>query len=440
MTRRTFTKAVVSTAALVGTGTSAKAADVDVVVIGVGAAGLSATDALIKAGYSVICIEAANRIGGRVHTDTTTFGVPFDHGAHWLHNRAINPFVNMGKKLGMKVYKAPANERVFIKGRGSVGADGGAFWAEYKRVTRAITSVAKKRKDISAADAVTLHNEWTNTAFAHVGSLSMARDMDHVSVMDWYSAQEGKDWFCTQGFGTLLSKQWANVPVSLNTKVTKIDASRDAVTVQTTTGAIRAKAAIVTVSQGVLASGAITFSPTMDSSMKRAINGITMGSYNHIALQFSGGTIDVKPDSWIAYHLSERKNGGPKGGGILANVSGTGVCYFEVGGGFGRSLEHQGKAAMVDFARSEMSALFGANIRKGFIKGTATQWGLNRHVLGSYSGAEPGKAATRQYLRDPIADRIFLAGEATSFGEQATVSGAHKEGLRAAAAVSDLLA
>jgi len=440
MTRRTFTKATVATSALVGTGTAAKSADVDVVIIGAGAAGSSATDALIKAGYSVICVEAANRIGGRVYTDTSTFGVPFDRGAHWLHNRAINPFVNMGKKLGMKVYKAPANERVFIKGRGSIGADGGAFWDEYKRVTRAITSAAKKRKDISAADAVTSHNEWTNTAFAHVGSLSMARDMDHVSVMDWYSAQDGNDWFCAQGFGTLLSKQWANVPVSLNTKVTKIDASRDAVTVQTSTGTIHAKAAIVTVSQGVLASGAINFSPAMDSSMKSAINGITMGSYNHIALQFSGGTIDVKPDSWIAYHLSERKAGGPKGGGILANVSGTGLCYFEVGGGFGQSLEQQGKAVMVDFALSEMSALFGAGIRKGFIKGTATQWGLNRHVLGSYSGAEPGQAATRRYLRDPIADRIFLAGEATSFGEQATVSGAHKEGLRAAAAVSDLLA
>ncbi len=440
MTRRTLTKAAVSSAALVGTGTSAKAADVDVVVIGAGAAGLSATDALVKAGYSVTCVEAANRIGGRVHTDTSPFGVPFDHGAHWLHNRAVNPFVNMGKKLGMNVYKAPSNERVFIKGKGPSDADSAAFWGEYKRVTRAIASAAKKRKDISAADAVELQNEWTNTAFALVGSLSMARDMDHVSVMDWYSAKDGKDWFCAQGFGALLSKQWANVPVSLNTEVTAIDASSDAVTFQTTTGSIHAKAAIVTVSQGVLASGTIKFSPTMDSKMKDAISGITMGSYNHIALQFAGGTIDVKPDSWIAYQLSEGQGGRPKGGGILANVSATGVCYFEVGGGFGRLLERQGKAAMVDFALGEMAALFGADIRKGFIKGTATQWGLNRHVLGSYSGAEPGKAASRQYLRDPIADRIFLAGEATSFGEQATVSGAHKEGLRAAATVSDLLA
>ena len=57
----------------------------DVVVIGAGAAGLSATAHLISKGKSVLCIEAMNRIGGRCYTDMTTFGVPADLGAHWLH-------------------------------------------------------------------------------------------------------------------------------------------------------------------------------------------------------------------------------------------------------------------------------------------------------------------------------------------------------------------
>ena len=63
----------------------------DVVVIGAGAAGLAATDYLIKSGYSVVCIEADNRIGGRVHTDMDTFGVPYDIGAHWIQNGIHNP-------------------------------------------------------------------------------------------------------------------------------------------------------------------------------------------------------------------------------------------------------------------------------------------------------------------------------------------------------------
>ena len=43
--------------------------DFDVVVIGAGAAGLSATSELLKKSKSVTCIEATNKIGGRCYTD-----------------------------------------------------------------------------------------------------------------------------------------------------------------------------------------------------------------------------------------------------------------------------------------------------------------------------------------------------------------------------------
>ena len=46
----------------------------DVVVIGAGASGLSATAHLMKQGKSVLCIEGMNRIGGRCYTDMSTFG------------------------------------------------------------------------------------------------------------------------------------------------------------------------------------------------------------------------------------------------------------------------------------------------------------------------------------------------------------------------------
>ena len=70
----------------------------DVVVIGAGAAGLSATAHLISKGKSVLCIEAMNRIGGRCYTDMTTFGVPADHGAHWLHGHKGNEVAEFGMK------------------------------------------------------------------------------------------------------------------------------------------------------------------------------------------------------------------------------------------------------------------------------------------------------------------------------------------------------
>ena len=74
------------------------ASNPDVVVIGAGAAGLSATHELNKQGKSVICIEAMNRIGGRCYTDNSTFGVPGDIGGHWLENYSLNQIAEYGKK------------------------------------------------------------------------------------------------------------------------------------------------------------------------------------------------------------------------------------------------------------------------------------------------------------------------------------------------------
>ena len=69
----------------------------DVVVIGAGASGLSATAELLSKGKSVLCVEAMNRIGGRCHTDNSIFGVPYDMGAHSLHNYSGNQIARYGK-------------------------------------------------------------------------------------------------------------------------------------------------------------------------------------------------------------------------------------------------------------------------------------------------------------------------------------------------------
>jgi monoamine oxidase len=52
----------------------------DVVVIGAGLAGLSATTALVEAGFDVICLEARDRVGGRAHTIDSHL----DLGATWF--------------------------------------------------------------------------------------------------------------------------------------------------------------------------------------------------------------------------------------------------------------------------------------------------------------------------------------------------------------------
>ena len=88
----------------------------------------------------------------------------------------------------------------------------------------------------------------------------MGRDLEDISCVDYWNSEAGSDdWFCKQGFGTLVAHYGGGLPVALETPVSSIDWSGSGVKVETSAGAIEARAAIVTVSTGMLASGRIAF-------------------------------------------------------------------------------------------------------------------------------------------------------------------------------------
>ena len=97
--RRKFLKTSLSSLALLSLPKISLAQNnYDVVVIGAGASGLAATSNLMASGKSVLCIEAMSRKGGRCYTDNSIFGVPYDMGAHWLHQYSNNQIAKFGKK------------------------------------------------------------------------------------------------------------------------------------------------------------------------------------------------------------------------------------------------------------------------------------------------------------------------------------------------------
>ena len=81
----------------------------DVVIIGAGIAGITAAKSLEKAGVSFTVIEARDRIGGRAYTETSTFGVPFDHGCAWLHSADKNPLTKLIKRAGYQTLNEGIN-------------------------------------------------------------------------------------------------------------------------------------------------------------------------------------------------------------------------------------------------------------------------------------------------------------------------------------------
>lgn len=405
----------------------------EVIVVGAGAAGLAATKALHDAGRNVLCLESAGRIGGRAHTDHDIFGLPFDIGAHWLHNEAVNPFIGIGTSLGLDLY--PQHERGHTHGDKKA-----RLWQLKHAMGVEMRKAAKADADRSLLDLFTADDDWSATA-ALMLTLSMGRDMADISAKDWALELDSPDWFCKQGFGTIVARHAGALPVQLDTPVTAITRTASGVEIETRQGTFTARAVIVTVSQGVLAAEAIRFDPPLENDRLRAIDAITMGTYNHVALQFATQTVPVEADTWVTYQIDTPDTAGVlRGGGLLCNVSGTGLCIFEHSGTFARELEAAGQEAAIDFALTRLTGIFGTTLRDSFIKGHAVQWGQNPFTRGSYSGARPGGSGLRLHLGLPHADCVHFAGEATHLAEMATVSGAHKEGQRAAAAVMAQLA
>lgn len=397
----------------------------DVVVIGAGAAGLAATRVLMEGGLEALLIEASDRIGGRAYTETTTFGVPYDHGGHWLHVAASNPFVAYGRKHGFDVYPAPEVYRVFDGGRELDAEEQDMLWNAWGELYRAIGAQGERGNDISAAEAAAgIEGPWSATAAFGIGPWSMGKDLEDFSVVDWWSGADGTDWFCREGFGALIAHWAGDIPVSLNTRATRIDWSTDGVIVETDRGSIRARAVIVTVSTGVLASGAIVFSPVLSARKRESFERISMGLYNHITLQFSEDVFGMGPDGYLVFRVNDDR----KGFGVLTNAGGHGLAYCDVGGSWARDLEEESAEVRIDYAMGELRGMLGSSIDSYFMKGAVTSWGRNPLTLGSYASAEPGAHALRSVLRQPMGDRIFFAGEACHRSLWSTAAGARLSG------------
>ena len=416
--------------------------DFDVVVVGAGAAGIAATGALRLAGHTVVCLEAADRVGGRAHTDTAIFGVPFDMGAHWLHNEQSNALKAPGLAMGLDLYPSP--ERVLAHGLD----DQALLWDQCDALDMAADQAARQDAetelrtatptDRPLADILVEKDNWSFTA-AMMTALSAARDLPDISLRDIATWERGGDWFCREGFGHLLARLAEGLPIRLSAPVTDIEALADGVRVKTHAGEIRSRAVIVTVSVGVLAEDVIRFDPPLETDRRKAFELITMGDYNHAALLFRPGAIPLDADTWLTYQLNADASGVAQGGGYLCNISGTDLTSFETSGSFSRALQEAGPEAAIDHALETLAGMFGSSIRRYFIKGHATAWRKDPHARGSYAGALPGGHGQRKVLGRAHAERVHFAGEASHVGQQCSVSGAHLEGLRAARDVIDQL-
>ena len=403
--------------------------EADIVVIGAGAAGIAAARRILAANRKVIVVEATSQIGGRCQTDASTFDVPFDRGARWMHNPETNPMIKLARAAGLEIVTAPAGQKIRIGRRNARAGETEEFLAALVRANRAIDDAAR-RFDVSCASALPKDlGVWTDTSEFVLGAGFSGKDLKDISVGDKSRAQDRNTAIgCRQGLGTLIAKLGEPLPLLLSTPANRIVWSNRDVSVETPAGKIAARAAVVTVSSNVLTSGNIKFAPDIPKRMLDASAKLSLGSYDRIALQLSGNPLGLGRDDVVIEQSNSTRTAL-----MSANIGGSTLCTLDVGGSFGRELSAQGEKAMVAFAVEWLTKLYGSEAAATVRKSSATRWNGSPFVLGAMSAAGPGAQSQRKVLTEPFGC-IYLAGEATHETLWGTIDGAWESGERAAEA------
>jgi len=409
---------------------------VDAVVVGAGAAGIAAGRRLAAAGKRFVVLEAADQVGGRCITDTKTFGVPYDRGAHWIYAADINPLAKLAMQSGFDIYQAPPGQRMRIGRRYAREGEMEDFLASLVRANTAIADAARK-SDVACTQVLPKDlGEWRPTIEFVLGPYGCTKELADVSVADFSrTGERDNSAFCRQGFGALLAKLAGPLPLLLATPVKTVEWwSRSRIEIDTPKGQFKTEAVIITVSTNVLTGGKIKLAPDLPKRHLDAAMKLKLGSRDHVALELTGNPLGLRADELVFEKSDNRQTAA-----IFGNMAGSTICVIDVGGNFGRDLSAKGEAAMIDFAITWLGGLYGTDIKSAVKRRHATRWNNEPWVLGATSAAAPGAQSARKTLAEPLSNRIFLAGEATHETLWGTVNGAWESGERAGNAVVKLL-
>ncbi len=405
--------------------------EVDVVVIGAGAAGLAAARRLAAAKVSVRVLEARRRLGGRAWTVNMS-GHPLDLGCGWLHSADENEWAEVAAKLGFSIDQTPPPWARRTHAIGFPAAHAGEFRAALERFYARLAGVGEVAPDHAAAELLEPDSRW-NPMLNALSTYINGVELDRLSARDFARYHDtGLNWRVGQGYGALIAAYGAGLDVTLDCPATLVDHTAQRVRVETPRGAIAARAAIVTVPTDILASGALSFRPALPDKVAAA-EALPLGLANKLFLQVDAA--DDLPLERRVYGAVDRAATGsyhlrPFGWPVIEG-------YF--GGALARELETQGDAAVAAFAIDQLAAQLGSDIRARLTPLAVSAWGRDPFARGSYSYARPGQADARAALAAPVDDRLFFAGEAVSARDFSTAHGAYRTGVAAADAAMRVL-
>lgn len=440
----------------------------DVVIIGAGWAGMTAALALQKNNITFKVIEARDYVGGRSQTASVD-GIEFNTGSMWLQEATCNPLYDVANEAGADLIDYFARYQLWNDTEPISDQDYQRYaenlynwgWLRYtyskmflvdedeqlSTTTNDVLAIIQKYSDPETKEKVlkAILESWV--------SIPYGADMDRMSLIYGQDGSYicGGDWkFVSSPFSEIIDKYVEPVKDKIQTeavvkrinykknpKIKYEDRSGGNVVDRT----VSAKKVIVTVPLGVLKKKGINFVPDLPEKTQIGIRGIGMGKQVR-AFMFWDDDDSFWPhepdhlfnteitESKVVYHVASGLHNDTKSQ-LIAVMSSPEAFTLEKKYAKRKNTtryeEELMKLAMVPLRR-----IFGEDIPNP--KRThATKWNVDEFSYGIYSFNKVGHSPSfRKRLKEPIDDKIFFAGEATSSKFWGTLHGAYYSGNGAA--------
>lgn len=413
--------------------------DVDVIIVGAGAAGLIAALEIALTGRTVAVIEAKERCGGRMNTAYTGDGYPAERGAEFVHGN-LSITLGLLKKAGAKT----------IPVGGSIWQHKDGRLAQQEDMIEDEDDLEKKFKELtedkSVAEFLSTHldgetfEELRFTLKKYVEGYYAADRLkaSTFALRDELSKGDEKQYRIEGGYQKLVDYlerrcREKGVRFFSSETVEQLQWKQNEVEVKTEKNSYRANKTIVTVSVGVLATEGITFSPALPEKTAAAQR-LGFGRVIKIVLEFEDAfwkdeTLAGGKDlSDLNFLFSEEAiptwwTQHPKEKAILVGwLGGPKAAPFER---FDKT-DVQKKAL---YALSRIFNLDALHLSQKLVSSHFYNWGADPHFCGAYSYEVVGGEGLQKAILQPAEGTVYFAGEGLHHGpEIGTVEAALQSG------------